>query len=225
MKKAILVLLATSLLGACAPTPASVPDDAALAPEALEGLERARLSRVRDPRYLPEIKPFEVDTLHTYYTRVNFWHEYKRHLTTNYQRGVFVPVNSRVNLTPVMYRDVPRRRMDEIAELTVRLLDSQTTIRIMNVRRHAKVSLNEVVYRMFSPEPVDLSVFDDQMQLLIKSGTLRRGMTKYQVLLARGYPPGHETPSLESDTWTYWSSRFSSHILVFSNGLLTTDPE
>lgn len=225
MKQATLLLLTASLLGACAPTPASVPDDAALGPEAIGELERARRSRVRDPHYLPEIRPFEVDTLHTYYTRVNFWYEHKRHLTTNYHRGVFVPINSRARLTPVMYREVSRRRMDEIAELTVRLVDSKTTIRIMNVSRHAKVSLNEVVYRMFSPEPVDLSVFDDQMQLLIKSGTLRQGMTKYQVLLTRGYPPAHETPSLESDTWTYWSSRFSSHVRVFSKGMLTADPE
>lgn len=224
MKQAILVLLATSLLGACAPTPASVPDDAALTPEALGEVGRTRRSPARDPHHLPDINPFEIDTLRTYYTGVNFWHEYKQHLTTNYQRGVFVPVNSRVRFSPVMHRDGPRRRMDEIAELTVRLIDSKTTIRIMNVSRHAKVSLNEVVYRMFSPEPVDLSVFDEKMQLLIKSGTLRKGMTKYQVLLTRGYPPAHETPSLESDTWTYWSGRFSSHVLVFSNGMLTSDP-
>ncbi len=220
MKGTILLLLAIPLMGACAAAPVS--DDAALAPEALEELERARRSRERSPQYLPEIEPFEIDTVHVYYTRVNFWHEFKRHLSTNYQRGVFVPINSRARLSPVMRREVSRRRMSEIAELTVRLLDSNTTVRITNVRQRSGLLLNDIVYRMFSPEPVDLSAFDEEMQSLIKSGTLREGMTRYQVLLTRGYPPEHRTPSLESDTWTYWSSRFVSHSLVFSDGRLTS---
>jgi hypothetical protein len=223
MKGAILWLLAVPLMGACAAAPATISDDTALTPQALEELERAQRSRALDPQYLPEIEPFEIDTLRIYYTRVNFWHEFRRHLSTNYQRGVFVPINSRAKLSPIMRREVPRRRRSEIAELTIRLLDSKTTIRIMNVRRHSKLLLNDIVYRMFSPEPVDLSAFDEETRSLIKSGTLREGMTRYQVLLTRGYPPEHQTPSLESDTWIYWSSRFSSHALVFSDGRLTSD--
>ena len=33
----------------------------------------------------------------------------------------------------------------------------------------------------------------------IKNGVLRFGMTKEQVLMSRGYPPAHETPSLDFD--------------------------
>jgi hypothetical protein len=224
MKGAILLLLAVPLLGACAAAPATISHEPALTPEALEELERTRRSRALDPQYLPEIKPFEIDTLRTYYTTVNFWRQFRQHLSTNYQRGVLVPINSRARLSPVMRQDGARKHRSEIAELTVRLLDSETTIRITNVSRHSKVLVNDIVYRMFSLKPVDLSVFDEEMQSLITSGTLREGMTKYQVLLTRGYPPAHETPSLESDTWTYWSSRFSSHALAFSKGRLTGDP-
>ena len=224
IKGAILLLLAVPLMGACAAPRATIADEPALTPEALEELERTRRSRALDRQYLSEIKPFEIDTLRTYYTTVNFWHEFRRHLSTNYQRGVLVPINSRARLSPVMRQDGARKHRSEIAELTVRLLESETTIRIVNVSRHSKVLLNDIVYRMFSPQPIDLSVFDEEMQSLIASGTPREGMTKYQVLLTRGYPPASQTPSLESDTWTYWSSRFSSHALVFSDGRLTGDP-
>jgi hypothetical protein len=54
----------------------------------------------------------------------------------------------------------------------------------------------------------------------IKNGVLKLGMTKEQVLMARGYPPGHKTPSVEADAWTYWSSRFINATLVFNQGVL-----
>ena len=34
----------------------------------------------------------------TYFTRYNFWYESREHVTTNYSRGVFVPINTRVKL-------------------------------------------------------------------------------------------------------------------------------
>jgi hypothetical protein len=218
VKGAIRLLLVVPLMGACAAPPATVSDGTTLTPE---DLEPVRESRVLDPQYLPQAEPFEIDTVRVYYTTVNFWHEFRRHLSTNYQHGVLVPVNSRAKLSPVMRQQGARKHRSEIAELTVRLLDSETTIRITNVTRHSKVLLNDIVYRMFSPEPVDLSVFDEEMQSLIRAGTLKEGMTKFQVLLTRGYPPRHQTPTLESDTWIYWSSRFSPQTLVFSTGRLT----
>jgi hypothetical protein len=38
--------------------------------------------------------------------------------------------------------------------------------------------------------------------------------------MARGYPPAHETPSLDGDRWIYWSSRFANHPITFVNGRL-----
>lgn len=50
---------------------------------------------------------------------------------------------------------------------------------------------------------------------LIEQGLLEPGMTKDQVLLARGIPPGHRTPSLESPTWTYWQRRTDTMVVYF----------
>lgn len=40
----------------------------------------------------------------------------------------------------------------------------------------------------------------------IRDGHLTDGMTKEQAVLARGYPPAHRTPSLQSNTWLYYST-------------------
>ena len=52
----------------------------------------------------------------------------------------------------------------------------------------------------------------------IESGEVLKGMTKEQVLLARGYPPAHQTPSTDEDRWKFWSSRFVTEEIFFSNG-------
>lgn len=50
----------------------------------------------------------------------------------------------------------------------------------------------------------------------IEKGRLEQGMTKEQVLMARGIPPAHRTPSLESPTWTYWQNRWDTIAVYFS---------
>ena len=99
-------------------------------------------------------------------------------------------------------------------------MDSKTTITIINVRSYSKASKYEIIYRMFSPEPVNLELFAEETQSLIKAGQLGEGMTRYQTLLARGYPPAHRTPSLQSDQWVYWSSRHQSDVVNFVDGRL-----
>ena len=36
-----------------------------------------------------------------------------------------------------------------------------------------------------------------------------------QVLMALGYPPTHETGSLDQDEWKYWYSRFRTYLVRF----------
>ncbi len=49
----------------------------------------------------------------------------------------------------------------------------------------------------------------------IRAGKVALGMSKEQVLVAVGYPPMHQTPSLEALQWKYWHTSFGSYLLVW----------
>jgi outer membrane protein assembly factor BamE (lipoprotein component of BamABCDE complex) len=47
-------------------------------------------------------------------------------------------------------------------------------------------------------------------------------MTKDGVRIALGYPAAHQTPSLNENTWVYWTNRFKSFKIEFdANGKVT----
>jgi hypothetical protein len=52
---------------------------------------------------------------------------------------------------------------------------------------------------------------------VIENGIVEQGMTKDQVLMARGIPPAHRTPSLESPMWTYWRNKWDTMEVYFVN--------
>ena len=49
----------------------------------------------------------------------------------------------------------------------------------------------------------------------ITQGRIEPGMTREQAMMARGIPPAHRTPSLESPTWTYWNTRWDTIAVYF----------
>jgi outer membrane protein assembly factor BamE (lipoprotein component of BamABCDE complex) len=56
----------------------------------------------------------------------------------------------------------------------------------------------------------------------IKSGQPIVGMTKEGILFTMGRPPIHATPSLESNTWMYWSNKWARKAIDFDdNGVVT----
>src|SRR5512138_3873224 len=65
----------------------------------------------------------------------------------------------------------------------------------------------------------------EEMGEAIRAGTPRLGMTKTQVLLTRGYPPTHETPSLSGPRWKYWQNRFGTRMLVFDGDVVVEGSE
>jgi len=40
-------------------------------------------------------------------------------------------------------------------------------------------------------------------------------MSKDAVLVARGFPPAHETPSIRMDAWRYWKSGNDTRVVRF----------
>jgi hypothetical protein len=66
-----------------------------------------------------------------------------------------------------------------------------------------------------SPEPVVLDRLSQIDRKGIQDGKAYTGMTKEGVRIALGYPAPHKTPSLENNTWLYWTNRFKSIAIGF----------
>jgi hypothetical protein len=160
----------------------------------------------------PSIAPAKeiVATGKDYFTRFTFHEEKGSHSSTNYSRGALVPINTPVKLVS-MSGD----------KMVLRRLDSGQEIKVENEPKYTKKSLTELAEIMLSSEKTPLEKLPEEVAASIRNGEMRKGMTRELVLMARGYPPAHETPSIEGDRWVYWSSRFVKQTIVFSNGRLS----
>ena len=67
-----------------------------------------------------------------------------------------------------------------------------------------------------APKEVDLEALSAVDREGIMKGKALEGMTKRGVRIALGYPATHETPSLDSNVWTYWTNRFRRMTVGFS---------
>ncbi|MDF1615323.1 hypothetical protein [Desulfurivibrio dismutans] len=144
-----------------------------------------------------------------YYTQVGMWADQGvRVMATNYKRGTFIPVNTEVRINRVTRRAI---------EFTVPSLNDQR-IQLVNVPNHTQVNYQELQDRTFSRQPVDLARFNPDMLDYIQRGDVEPGMTREEVIATRGYPPGHETPSLDMDQWRYWEHRFGTKMVRFEDG-------
>lgn len=151
-----------------------------------------------------------IDTDKTYYTLHSFRHEKGRHLTTNYLRGAFVPVNTKVKILS----------HDE-NEIILNLVKTGQQIAIVNVFKFSQATTEQIFKRMFSKKKTKLEKISKKTMKNIKWGIPKAGMTKKQVLITLGYPPGHQTPSIEMDQWRYWKNRFNTMMLYFDNDKLS----
>jgi hypothetical protein len=52
----------------------------------------------------------------------------------------------------------------------------------------------------------------------VYAGKVSLGMTKEQVIVSLGYPPAHQTPSLDAPQWKYWHTSLGSYLVVWGNG-------
>jgi len=63
----------------------------------------------------------------------------------------------------------------------------------------------------------------------VRAGKVAIGMNKDEALLSLGYPPAHQTPTLDAPQWKYWHSSFGSYLVVWDKAGrvkdVTADPE
>lgn len=145
-----------------------------------------------------------------YFTRFTFREEKNEHSTTNYARGNVVPINTPVKLVAMSG-----------SKLTLKRLDSGKEIKVENEPKFTKKTIAEIAALMLAAEKTPLEKLPQEVATAVTNGDMRRGMTKELLLLARGFPPAHETPSIDGDRWVYWSSRFVKQTVVFVDGRLS----
>lgn len=139
------------------------------------------------------------------YTQVGMWADRGvKVFGTNYRRGLFIPVNSSVTIK-------------SINGSIIKFKYNSNMLYIVNVRKYTKVNINQLLDRTFAIKKVTLSKFNKVTKRNILNGDIKVGMSKDAVILARGYPPAHKTPSLQDNEWRYWVSRFNTTVYQFKN--------
>ena len=146
----------------------------------------------------------------TYHLRHSIMYEKGTHVATNYWRGSFLPINTKVTLTSLKSK-----------VLKIRVVETGEEVEIKNVPDYTKKDIPTIARNLLTRTPVPIEKFGDKMARKIRSGEMAKGMTKEQVVMARGYPPAHKTPTLDADTWIYWPSRLVMQTIVFEDGVLT----
>ncbi|MDQ2069227.1 hypothetical protein [Natronospira bacteriovora] len=141
----------------------------------------------------------------TVYTQITIWADGNQHLATNYRVGYQIPVNTRVEILD-SNRDA----------IVINVPDINRNVRIVNVPGYTNLDIEGIYDRYFSDSRVNLNRFDAATREAIEKGEPKEGMSRDAVVMARGYPPAHQTPSLDQNTWTYWRNRFARQVVTFS---------
>lgn len=140
------------------------------------------------------------------YTQVNMWEEKGKIFATNYQRGRLIPVNSLVTINGYSSKAI-----------SFTINGESTPLEVINVEKFTKLSTEQLSSKLFSKSKVDLSKFSKKAREAIELGNIENGMTKSEVLVSRGLPPAHVTPSTQSNLWKYWQNRWVTRDVAFQN--------
>lgn len=141
------------------------------------------------------------------YTQFSLFYEKDHHITTNYRKGILVPVN-----TEVEFVKVTKKR------ITIKIPSYNVTVHFENEEDYSGQKIEGIFQRTFGRQKVDLAGFSEEERSCIKKGIVTEGMTKDAVIKAMGYPPHHKTPTLEMDQWRYWKNRFDTMLVFFDDG-------
>ena len=145
------------------------------------------------------------------YTQFSFFYEGDHHITTNYRKGILVPINTEVEFIKSSRK-----------QITVKIPSYDATVNIENEEGYSGEKIDGIFKRMFARERVNLDAFTEAEQSQIKKGLVADGMSKDAVVKAMGYPPKHKTPSLNMDQWRYWKNRFDTQLIYFENGKISS---
>ena len=145
-----------------------------------------------------------VNSQATMYTQVPMWTEKNKIQGLNFSRGLLIPINSQIKIISASNNGIV------IEYIGAKITYTTST-------KYTKIDTSKMLDRLFAKSKVDLSKYEQSVQDNIKNAKVVVGMTKEEVLLSRGYPPLHQTLSLEANLWKYWDHRFKTSQYKFKD--------
>ena len=155
----------------------------------------------------PNDLPTGVQIGRTYYTQFSLFQEENNFRTTNYRKGTLIPINTPVSLVSI-----------DSDKVYLKLTNSGQSLSIENVPKYTKDDMPTAFLKIVGLNKVNLSAFTKSEQKSILAGKVKKDMSRKAVLAAIGYPPPHQTPSLNANEWTYWASRLNTFVVRFNHG-------
>jgi len=148
------------------------------------------------------------------YTQVNMWENGGHISYVNYSVGRKIPVNSEVKIL-------------EMTEKTITFEMAKfpgVALQFDNIDKYSQTGTAELAKQLFGSAKVDLSKFSKKEQEFIASfdGFYKAGISKEAMVVARGYPPKHMTPTLKYDAWKYWRNKWATKIVGFKDNKSVT---
>jgi outer membrane protein assembly factor BamE (lipoprotein component of BamABCDE complex) len=136
----------------------------------------------------------------TLYAQANFFINKGWISSINYRVGTLMPIGTKVELVSL-----------KGSEAVLKVLESGATVKFVNHKATGKPT-DEIFKTFFGPDnPAKLLLgLTPEEQEHVKAAEIALGMSREAVLFSLGPPPPQETPSFESETWTYWRQRFAS---------------
>jgi len=165
------------------------------------------------------------------YLQTNLFYEKPTKMfSTNYHKGKLLPAGTKVKIQLVgSEAETGDAGMGGVAatfgsfpQIVFKTLEGKVLHKIRYVRNHHdKVKLNDLASMYFKEtDPLKSSAyagFTNKEKDAIKKGVVTEGMSKEAVIMAWGYPPQHQTPSTEYNSWIYWYSRYVRKIVEFDD--------
>lgn len=157
----------------------------------------------------PEVQQL-LDKKEIVYTQFNMHsnpgHGGKQYVdTTNYGTGFLIPVNSEIVISKVNKQAV------------VFTYDGIQITLINKPKYSGLADVSQTISRYFSKNKVNLSKFSALEKKAIESDKIKTGISKNAMLVLRGYPPVHATPSLKLNVWKYWKNRWNTILVKFKD--------
>lgn len=157
------------------------------------------------------------------YTRCNIWFERNPISTINYKVGTIIPAGTEVSGVQMIEATARFRRVTK--QITFTVVDTGASYAIAYDPRYSPgLTIEAEKNRFISDKTLDelTDGFTDKEKECVKAGILKEGISKEAVLVAYGYPPAHKTPTLEMNTWTYWTYRSREKRIYFDQNGQTT---